>query len=108
MSYYTPDRWIIVKVHHEESKTTIYKILGSWYGGYLGADEWRLSSGITSIKDNGSHYLIGNHSGSEYTCFKNSEGASAYSHGVLSELISKADKSGEVSISRIDISEVKL
>ena len=61
----------------------MYKVFGNWYGGYLGSDEWRISSGVTKVVEHDKHYEVHNHSGSVYTCYKNSKGMSAYGAGVL-------------------------
>ena len=42
MSDYTPDRWVIVEINSPEHGK-IRKVLGSWYGGYLGSDSWRMN-----------------------------------------------------------------
>ena len=76
MSQYTPDLWEIVRIKVDDK--TIDKVIGSWYGGYGGSDNWRFSSGITKIVENDSHYDIHNHSGSVYTCYKNRQGMSNF------------------------------
>lgn len=77
---YTPDAWVIVEVNSKYGKHR--KVLGSWYGGYLGPDSYRFSSGITKIIDRGGHYEIKNESGSVYKCYKNAEGMSAFTSDV--------------------------
>ena len=84
MSEYTPDRWVIGEIKSETD--TVRKILSSWYGGYAGSDEWRLSSGITEIRDKVEYYEIENESGSVYFCYKNAVGMSSYTASVLSNL----------------------
>lgn len=61
---YRPDGWIIVKVNDD-----MYKVLGSWSGGYLDSDVWRINSGITKVEilDSGEYAIHGN-SGSVYYC----------------------------------------
>lgn len=78
MSQYTPDLWEIVRVKVDDQQ--IDKVIGSWYGGYGGSDNWRFSSGITKIDENDSHYDIHNHSGSVYTCYKNRQGMSGFTN----------------------------
>lgn len=46
---YKPDSWVPVLIESEEFGK-IYKILASWYGGYVGNDYWKLSSGVESIE----------------------------------------------------------
>ena len=68
----TPDNWVIVDLNGAR------KILCSWSGGYFGADEWRLSSGMNSVVDFGDYYEISNVSGSLYTCYKARQKCSSY------------------------------
>lgn len=108
MSYYTPDRWVIVRINTSEGQ--IDKILSSWYGGFAGSDEWRFSSGITKIEDKTEdsypHYLIHNHSGSIYTCHKNNLGMSSYTSSVYLSLKKKVEETGG-SMEVIDIVDVE-
>ena len=74
-----------------------FKIFGSWSGGYLDGDSWRLSSGLKSIeyKDDGSLFMH-NHSGSIYKGHINNEGiSSAYSNMVLNNMVDKYNESKE-------------
>lgn len=86
----TPEKWVIVKIDNKG-----YKVFGSWVGGYLGSDRWKLNSGIKSVELKDDFYYITGYSGSIYKCHKNSYGiASSYSRAVLSSLIDKAKISG--------------
>ena len=87
---YTPDRWAIVKTTVEDDVR--YRIIGSWYGGYLGSNSWRLSSGITDFEEHEDYYLFYNRSGSVYTCFKSSVGMSSLAAGVIGDLSARADE----------------
>ena len=82
MSDYTPNRWVIVEINSPEHGK-IRKVLGSWYGGYLGSDSWRMNSGITQVIDQGEYYDVVGYSGSVYKCYKGAEGMSAYTAGVF-------------------------
>lgn len=64
-----PERWVVVKVTNR-GEEPFEKVLAGWYGGYLGSDEWRFSSLIETVVDNGDHYEFHNLSGSTYICFK--------------------------------------
>lgn len=81
MSAYTPDKWVVVEIKHEGE--THHKILGSWYGGYLGSDSWRLNSGITGAKKVKKSWHVAGYSGSVYVCGKENYGMSSYTAGVL-------------------------
>jgi len=65
---HTPDNWVIV---HIKGKDPHYRVLAGWVGGYLGADRWRLNSGITRVEDAGQYYNFYAASGSCYRCHKN-------------------------------------
>ena len=71
MSEYCPDAWVLLKF--TTPRTTIYKILGGWYGGYLGSDSWRMCSGIERVELVEDVYWVHNFSGSVYKCHKNLE-----------------------------------
>lgn len=75
MSYNNPDNWMLIKISGEDPH---YRVFGSWYGGYLGADSWRLNSGIDSMIEEDDHYLFIGSSGSTYACRKGAYGASSY------------------------------
>jgi hypothetical protein len=70
---YTPDNWVVVKIN---PVLPCYKVLAGWSGGYLGADEWRLNSGITGcyMEEGGDYYFFTGSSGSTYRCHKDSYG----------------------------------
>lgn len=79
---YKPDRWVILAVE-DDTGERLYKILSGWYGGYLAADKWRLSSGITHMVDHDRYYSVENHSGSVYHCYKANQGLSTYTAEIL-------------------------
>ncbi len=89
----TPDKWIIIKI--TDGNKPIYKVYGTWYGGYLGEDSWRLNSGIKEVNIHEDDYIdfIG-YSGSVYRCVigHNCYGTSLYSQGVLNDIMVKAKK----------------
>lgn len=88
MSEYTPDRWVVIEIDHDGEKCQ--KILSSWYGGWAGADSWRLSSGITEVEELEDSFVFKNESGSVYTCYKKRYGMSAYTMGVLGDFKKQA------------------
>jgi hypothetical protein len=57
-------------------------VFGSWYGGYAGADSWRMNSGIASMIEEDDHYLFIGSSGSTYACHKDMYGANVYGMSV--------------------------
>jgi len=85
MSEYCPDKWLVIKLKYETGSH--YRVFGSWYGGYLGSDSWRMNSGITSVTQDDNCYYFKGTSGSTYTCHKSSYGASGYGTRVLEDMI---------------------
>jgi hypothetical protein len=73
-----PDKWVIITDPAETQEEYKYRILSGWYGGYLGSDRWRISSGIIKITEHKTFYEIHNVTGSTYKCFKNNTGLSSY------------------------------
>jgi hypothetical protein len=98
MSEYRPDLWVIVELKYNDSEEAVRKVMGSWYGGYLGSDSWRLSSGITEIVDADTHYEIHNESGSVYLCGKQCQGMSGYTTGVFNSLAKDLEGQGSIEV----------
>ena len=91
MSEYAPDGWVVVKV--VTSDKTFYRVFGSWRGGYLDGDYWRMNSGITGcyMEKDGDYYYFTGYSGSTYRCHKDSyDRISAYNNSVLGDYIRRA------------------
>ncbi len=88
MSEYTPDCWVVIEIAMDNTK--VQRILSSWYGGWAGSDSWRLSSGITEVEELEGLYIIKNHSGSVYTCYKKRYGMSSYTAGILEDFKKQA------------------
>ena len=81
MSEYKPDKWVILKIINKDK--VIYKVMGGWYGGYLGSDTWRINSGITKVELEGDVYKFHGSSGSMYLCHKNNYGMTVLMGSVL-------------------------
>lgn len=79
---YRPDAWVIVEAIYEGTSTK--KVFAGWYGGYLGSDSWKLSSGIIEVKEEDEHYHFINESGSVYICHKGIQRMTGYMMRVLS------------------------
>lgn len=79
---YVPDRWVMLEFL-KDGEPYAKKVFGGWYGGYLGSDSWKLSSGVVSIEDRDDYWEVVNHSGSTYKCYKKRMGMSAYQMSVL-------------------------
>ncbi len=91
MSEYRPDKWVIIEILNGGDEP-LYKVWGSWYGGYVGSDSWRASSGVTKFDapDEEGWRQIHNFSGSIYHCHVEGYGISSYAHSVLSGMIAKS------------------
>ena len=94
----TPDRWVVLKIP-QTGTTSLYKVFGSWAGGYLDGDRWKANSGVVSLEEDDDYYYFIGYSGSCYKCHKKGYGVmTSYSQSILDNMIDKADERG-VSIS---------
>lgn len=84
---YIPDKWLLLKITYKQKE--MYKIFGSWSGGYLTGDSWRLNSGVISVKEDDKCYYFYGNSGSLYQCDKESYGNNLYGARVISALLEK-------------------
>ena len=92
---YTPDRWVVVKITgYNDRQKPIYKVFASWYGGFAGADSWKLNSGITKATLEGYVYSFEGYSGSVYECHIDSYGANFYGSSVLDDMIENSKDKG--------------
>lgn len=96
MREYNPDRWVMLKFNYHGE--VIYKILGSWYGGYANGDSWKLNSGVTKIEEDGQTYLFHGSSGSVYRCHKNAYGMNGYTSGVYASFKKAVDEEEDVTL----------
>jgi len=99
-----PDKWVVIKISSEDNPT-IYRVLASWYGGYLDGDSWKMNSGIVKVEEDTHNYIFIGHSGSCYVCHKSSNcyGTSGYSGGILDSFIRDISKvSGEIEVMEED------
>lgn len=111
MSEHRPDCWVIIELTGSAIKDgPLRKVLGGWYGGYLGADEWRMSSGIEKIVDADTHWEIHNHSGSIYYCHKDAERLTGLTGSVLAGYIARAQSrpDGELTLRQVPIAEIPI
>ena len=94
MNTYHPDRWVMVEINSTQHGK-IRKILASWYGGYLGSDSWKLSSGNKEVIDSGDHYEIPQETGSIYYCHKNCIGMSNYTSSVFANFQKQVEEAND-------------
>lgn len=100
MSEYRPDRWIVLKL--KSNNKCVYKVMGGWYGGYLGSDSWRINSGITRVELDGDNYVFHGYSGSTYVCNKASYGATVLMSSVLPDS-DKVEIMGETDFTKLEL-----
>jgi hypothetical protein len=93
MSEYIPDKWVVVKITGKDYPP-VYKVFACWYGGWEGADSWKLNSGITRVTKTHSNYEFEGSSGSVYICGNQNYGTNLYGQGILNNLIDKIERSG--------------
>lgn len=108
MRTYTPDVWIIVKIHSPKHGTH-HRVLAGWYGGYAGSDSWKMNSGITEIKDFGDRYEFAGESGSVYICYKTAERTSGYTRSILMYYEKEIENLNDGSyIKEVDVKDIPL
>ena len=97
MNEYFPDRWMLVKISGTDPH---YRVFGSWSGGYLDGDSWRLNSGVVKCVESETYpdrYEFIGHSGSKYICHKETYGIkSLYNNGVLYDYCERSHGTMEV------------
>lgn len=98
MTNYFPDGWVIVKITPENTSIKPhYRVFGSWGGGYLHGDSWRMNSGIERCVYRDGYYAFEGTSGSIYACAKDGYGRiSLYNSGVLDDYRNKSQGQLEV------------
>lgn len=105
MAEYRPDVWVIVRIAFDDE--TVYKVLGGWYGGFAGANSWRLNSGITKIEADGDWYAIYGTTGSVYHVHKNMQRTSLLTASIYSQIADEARaEGGDAEI--VDVASVAL
>lgn len=92
---YTPNYWQIVKITSLEGKV-IHKVFASWSEGYTYGDSWKLNSGIEEVIYENDYVMFKGYSGSIYKCLNKDHvyRSTAYTHGILKNMMLKADKIG--------------
>ena len=47
-----PSKWVILKIDDQST----YKVFGTWGGGYLDGQSWKLNSGIAKVTEDEDNY----------------------------------------------------
>ena len=110
MSDYIPEAWVIIKIVNEQSDKPLYKVFGSWRGGFATGDSWRLNSGISSVNEQEHGYVFNGFSGSSYFCYKKSEGSpmGSYNSGILAHLLKQLNNKDGITAELIKATEITL
>lgn len=97
---YTPDGWVLVKITGTDPH---YRIFGSWRGGYLDGDSWRINSGITRCDEDddwngeGDMLIFSGMSSSQYMVHTSTYGnLGPYNWGVINNYCENSDGKMEV------------
>lgn len=86
----TPDRWVVLSISGEGvTPNPTEKVFAGWHGGYLGSDEWRLSSGITKTETFKDRIEFTNQSGSVYVCRNHGWGMTIYMEQIYAGWLEK-------------------
>lgn len=105
-----PDRCVLLKMSSDKDLRVVYKIFATWFGGYIAGDYWRLNSGIDRVEP--VHDLpyeavdVVGVSGSVYRIVLDREGTTAYTGGVLHNMIENAVEVG-VTIEKLPLTDLK-
>lgn len=88
----TPDKWVIIKLSNN-----YYKVFGTWSGGYLDNDRWKLNSGISKVEQDKNFYYFIGFSGSCYKCHKKHYGTvTSYGLFILNKIIEQGGEEVEL------------
>lgn len=79
---YQPDKFVVLKLTFDSGQVR-YLLFGTWMGGYLSGDSWRLNSGIKEVDARGPFLLFRGFSGSTYKVHKDMYGLSSYTDSIL-------------------------
>jgi hypothetical protein len=105
MSEYNPDVWVIVEIAGTKVDDSPYhRVLAGWYGGYAGADVWKMNSGITHIIEHNDYYSIYGTTGSVYQCPKQLERFSMYTSSIFANFA--AQNCEEMSITHVKMGDI--
>jgi hypothetical protein len=106
MNTYHPDSWKIVVIDSAKHGK-VYKVLASWYGGFVQGDSWKLSSGIESVSYENGIYTMPQSSGSVYMLHENCEHISGIMGGVFSSFAKQAEESeGAFTITMLEMADL--
>lgn len=107
MTDYTPDVWIVVELSGSKIQAPnncYHRILAGWFGGFAGADSWKINSGIERIVETDDCYVVHGSSGSIYYCHKHNERTNRYTQGILENFAK--ENSDELAINMVKMESI--
>ena len=88
----TPDKWVVLELKNEG--TTMYKVFGSWPGGYLDGDREKGENYEVAVEEDDDYYYFIGYTGSCCKCHKESYGVMTTCQSLLDMFIDKANVMG--------------
>jgi|GEM_PF-3568517 len=82
MTIVNPDKWVVLDLKADSLESS-RKVFAGWYGGFTGADRWKLSSGIIGENEFDQYIEFENVNGSIYRCYKESYGMSVFMNDIF-------------------------
>jgi hypothetical protein len=108
MRIYRPDGWVILKFT-PENEESFYRIFGTWRGGFVNGDTWRLSSGSIeppTLSECGLFWVWAQDSGSTYELAINEEdGCTLFTKSALANIVEKSSEFGAL-VERIKLDSI--
>jgi len=101
MTINNPDKWVVLEMKADSLESS-RKVFAGWYGGFAGADRWKLSSGIIGEKDFDQTIEFENVSGSIYRCYKESYGMSVYMSDIFKSWLERIQDIPDASITVVE------
>ena len=83
MNEYSPDKWLLLEITPVDGSELYLKVFGTWAGGYLSGDSWRVNSSVTETTQDDDYYYFHGASGSVYKCHKGGYGVADASNNYL-------------------------
>jgi hypothetical protein len=101
MTINNPDKWVVLEMKADSLESS-RKVFAGWYGGFAGADRWKLSSGIIGEKDFDQYIEFENVSGSIYRCNKDTYGMSVYMNDIFTSWLERIKDIPDASITVVE------
>lgn len=105
---YNPDCWVVIEIteHASAKPSSVFKILGGWYGGFAGSNYWRLSSGVVNLQEKDGVITVPQSSGSTYVVNRVDERMSGIMAATFAGFEEDVAKDGKYTIKVIGVDEL--